>query len=78
MIKSYILYRFFCYVYTCTYIHVTVVCYVSCQISRISAQKRQKGLWCNGSASDSRSEGWELETLWPYCLCKTNAATIAR
>ena len=23
------------------------------------------GLWRNGSASDSRSEGWELESLWP-------------
>jgi hypothetical protein len=25
-----------------------------------------KGLWRNGSASDSRSEGWELESLWPH------------
>ena len=24
------------------------------------------GLWRNGSASDSRSEGWELESLWPH------------
>ena len=23
------------------------------------------GLWRNGSAPDSRSEGWELESLWP-------------
>ena len=23
------------------------------------------GVWRNGSASDSRSEGWELESLWP-------------
>ena len=26
----------------------------------------QKGLWRNGSASDSRSEGWEFESLWPH------------
>ena len=27
------------------------------------------GLWRNGSASDSRSEGWEFESLWPhFCL----------
>ena len=25
-----------------------------------------KGLWRNGSASDSRSEGWEFESLWPH------------
>ena len=24
------------------------------------------GLWSNGSASDSRSEGWEFECLWPH------------
>lgn len=25
-----------------------------------------KGLWRNGSASDSRSEGWEFKSLWPH------------
>ena len=25
-----------------------------------------QGLWRNGSASDSRSEGWEFESLWPH------------
>ena len=25
-----------------------------------------KGLWRNGSASDSRSEGWDFESLWPH------------
>ena len=25
-----------------------------------------EGLWRNGSASDSRSEGWEFESLWPH------------
>ena len=25
-----------------------------------------KGLWRNGRASDSRSEGWEFESLWPH------------
>ena len=28
--------------------------------------QRHEGLWRNGSASDSRSEGWELESLWPH------------
>ena len=28
-----------------------------------------KGLWRNGSASDSRSEGWDFESLWPQFLC---------
>ena len=27
------------------------------------------GLWRNGSASDSRSEGWEFESLWPHFFC---------
>ena len=25
------------------------------------------GLWRNGSACDSRSQGWEFESLWPHC-----------
>ena len=25
-----------------------------------------KGLWRNGSACDSRSQGWEFESLWPH------------
>ena len=29
----------------------------------------QQGLWRNGSASDSRSEGWEFESLWPHFDC---------
>ena len=29
----------------------------------------QEGVWRNGSASDSRSEGWELESLCPH-LCQ--------
>ena len=29
-------------------------------------QRRLTGLWRNGSASDSRSEGWEFESLWPH------------
>lgn len=34
-----------------------------------------KGLWRNGSASDSRSEGWEFESLWPHLfpLCSLYA-----
>ncbi len=40
-----------------------------------------EGLWRNGSASDSRSEGWEFESLWPQlafavqaikpCMCRS-------
>ena len=26
------------------------------------------GLWRNGSASDSKSEGWAFESLWPHFL----------
>ena len=26
----------------------------------------ERGLWRNGSASDSRSEGWAFEPLWPH------------
>ena len=26
------------------------------------------GLWRNGSASDSRSDGWAFESLWPHSL----------
>ena len=32
----------------------------------LCADLDQKGLWRNGSASDSRSEGWEFESLWPH------------
>ena len=32
-------------------------------------QNVSKGVWRNGSASDSRSEGWEFESLCPqYCV----------
>ena len=31
-----------------------------------------KGLWRNGSASDSRSEGWEFESLWPRFPARQN------
>ena len=30
-----------------------------------------KGVWRNGSASDSRSEGWEFESLCPHCASIT-------
>ncbi len=34
-----------------------------------------KGLWRNGSASDSRSEGWEFESLWPHLSYGAQAQT---
>ena len=35
------------------------------------------GLWRNGSASDSRSEGWEFESLWPHFSWKLSAPLAA-
>ena len=32
----------------------------------VRASDVQQGLWRNGSAFDSRSEGWEFESLWPH------------
>ena len=40
------------------FVHKTV-CEHSCSCCS------SKGVWCNGSASDSRSEGWEFESLCP-------------
>ena len=35
---------------------------------RIHTPTQFKGVWRNGSASDSRSEGWEFESLCPHFL----------
>ena len=35
----------------------------------------QAGVWRNGSASDSRSEGWEFESLCPH-FAKVRCATV--
>ena len=37
-----------------------------------------EGLWRNGSASDSRSEGWEFESLWPHLCSGGSCWWIAR
>ena len=37
-----------------------------------------KGEWRNGSASDSRSEGWELESLCPHVLLISSSAGSRR
>ena len=34
-----------------------------------------KGVWRNGSASDSRSEGWEFESLCPHIQTQTLSVT---
>ena len=34
-----------------------------------------KGLWRNGSASDSRSEGWDFESLWPHSSAAQSSAS---
>ena len=39
---------------------------VSRQLTHLLMIFFSTGLWRNGSASDSRSEGWEFETLWPH------------
>ena len=36
-----------------------------------------KGVWRNGSASDSRSEGWEFESLCPHLLVAPYARSAA-
>ena len=40
---------------------------------RLMGKQRQKGVWRNGSASDSRSEGWELESLCPHFAHETHS-----
>ena len=35
----------------------------------MDGRSSRKGIWRNGSASDSRSEGWEFESLCPHMLC---------
>ena len=35
-----------------------------------------QGLWRNGSASDSRSEGWEFESLWPQFVLTADFLSI--
>jgi hypothetical protein len=54
--------------------HGRLACTCACARPKLCTgyHKRQqiqsgfKGLWRNGSASDSRSEGWEFESLWPH------------
>ena len=45
----------------------------TCFVNNIATSYRQSGVWRNGSASDSRSEGWEFESLCPHFvwLCIT-------
>ena len=35
-----------------------------------------EGLWRNGSASDSRSVGWEFESLWPHFLASRRCVVL--
>ena len=35
-------------------------------VLNISLHLLLKGLWRNGSASDSRLEGWEFGSVWPH------------
>ena len=35
-----------------------------------------EGLWRNGSASDSRSDGWAFESLWPQFLMFWTKASL--
>ena len=45
----------------------------------IEAQNRSciKGIWRNGSASDSRSEGWELESLCPHSIISLSLVILS-
>ena len=66
--------------------HITKPCplgHTSLPIQQ-SMMWRQKGVWRNGSASDSRSEGWEFESLCPHisfvrhCVANTPPVKLAR
>ena len=50
-----------------------------CQVAvskRHDFNDRQAGVWRNGSASDSRSEGWEFESLCPHFFLPAGLASI--
>ena len=36
-----------------------------------------KAQWRNGSASDSRSDGWAFESLWPHFFCYSSCSTVS-
>ena len=42
--------------------------FLTCGALEPFARAGQQGLWRNGSASDSRSEGWDFEYLWPQSM----------
>ena len=41
----------------------------SAQLYRQAFNRWHVGLWRNGSACDSRSQGYEFESLWPHNVC---------
>ena len=45
-------------------------------LGRVPTCRRQVGVWRNGSASDSRSEGWEFESLCPH-ISKAAVAALS-
>ena len=42
---------------------------IAFEVCMSSLHDDHSGVWRNGSASDSRSEGWEFESLCPHLLC---------
>ena len=48
------------------------------QLGSLCEGSTHEGLWRNGSASDSRSEGWEFESLWPHLSSGGPCQWIAR
>ena len=46
------------------------------QLLRLFVANFDKGVWRIGSASDSRSEGWEFESLWRHDYGLSAVATL--
>ena len=42
---------------------------------KVCMRLQLKGLWRNGGASDSRSGGWEFESLWPHILLVSSSCS---
>ena len=47
----------------------------SCFMCDLLNDIQHEGVWRNGSASDSRSEGWEFESLCPHC-CRSGTCSL--
>ena len=55
-----------CHALACLLCHALLATTTSLMHGYLSWLKQPEGVWRNGSASDSRSEGWEFESLCPH------------